>query len=217
MTRRIRPSSVATRAQTRALADHVPDVVETLLAQTPKPSTQRATAAVAVLMGLPGTGKTHCARLLAERLGAAHVASDELRSRLFVAASYTDDENAALFRIVDGLVDRLLDLGHRVIVDATHLSSRSRASLAALAERRAIPITYVLVEADEGDVLARLAGRRAARAAHDRSDADEAVYRRMRERGFEPPGEHLTIRSGPDVDRQIAAAATEIGARWSGA
>lgn len=216
MTRRVRPSSVATRAQTRALADRVPDVVETLVAETRTPARPRGTPALAVLMGFPGSGKTHCARLLADRLGAAHVASDELRSRLFVAASYTDDENAALFRIVDGLVDRLLDLGHAVIVDATHLSARSRASLAALAKRRGTPVVYVLVDADEGDVIARLAGRRAARASHDRSDADEAVYRRMRDRGFEPPDEHLTVRNGPDLERELTAAAAEIGARWSG-
>jgi hypothetical protein len=168
-------------------------------------------------MGYPGVGKTHCARLLASRLRAAHVASDQLRSRLFVAASYAPEENAALFRIVDGLVGRLLERGHRVVVDATHLSPRTRAGVESLALARGVPLGHVLVTADEADVLARLAERRRARAAHDRSDADEVVYRAMRDRGFVPPdAPYLTITNGPDVELEVERAARALEAQWRG-
>lgn len=169
------------------------------------------------MMGFPGVGKSHCARLLALRLGAAHVASDHLRSQLFVAASYAEEEDAAVFRIIDGLVEGLVDEGHRVIVDATHLRSGARASMTALARRRGMPLAHVLVVADEADILARLAARRRGRAAEDRSDADERVYGAMRARGFEEPEvPYLTLRSGgTGVEAEVERIADELGARWS--
>jgi len=218
MRRRVRPSTVATRRQTQALAERVPDVVATLRAAVPAPATPHGAPALVLMMGFPGVGKSHCARLLAERLGAAHVASDHLRGQLFVAASYAPEENAAVFRIVDGLVERLLGEGHRVIVDATHLRRGARESMAGLARRRGVPLTHVLVVADQAETLARLAARRRARAADDRSDADERVYAAMRERGFEEPEEpYLTIRNGPGLAQEIERVAGELGAGWSAA
>lgn len=216
MTRRVRPSAVATRRQTRALAERIPDVVATLRAEVPAPSVAHGTPALLLMMGFPGAGKSHCARQLAARLRAAHVASDHLRSRLFLAASYAPEENAAVFRVIDGLVEGLIDEGHRVIVDATHLRRLARESMTALARRRGVPLAHVLVVADEPDILERLAERRHARAVEDRSDADERVYRAMRARGFEEPDEpYLTVRNGPDLERDLDRLAERLGARWS--
>lgn len=218
MTRPVRPSGVATRQQTRVLAERIPDVVASLRAEVPAPARPHGSPGVVVLMGFPGSGKSHCARLLAARIGAAHVASDHLRSRLFVAASYVRDENAALFRIVDGLVERLVDEGHRVILDATHLRASARVSTIAMAARRGCPLTLLLVVADEADILARLAERTRSRAPDDRSEADERVYAAMRARGFEEPeGPYLTLRSGPAIDREIERVAREVEASWSAA
>lgn len=218
VTRRVGPSAVATRQQTRALAGRAGDVVATLRAGVPGPAAPAGKAALVLLMGFPGAGKSHVARLLGARLGAAHVASDHLRSQLFVAASYAPEENQAVFRIVDGLVERLLEEGQRVIVDATHLRASARASSLAIAERRGIPVSLVLVVADEGEILARLAERTRARAADDRSEADERVYRAMRERGFEEPGvPYLRLRNGPDLAAEVERVAAELGARWSAA
>jgi hypothetical protein len=171
-----------------------------------------------MLMGFPGVGKSHCARLLASHLTAAVVASDELRARLFVAPSYAREESAALFRVLDGLVDRLLAEGHRVIVDATHLRADLRRSIEALAARRGVPLVHVLVTAEESETLARLAQRRRGRAKDDRSEADERVYAAMRARGFEEPTvPYLELRNAPDLDAQVMRLATELEARWSGA
>jgi len=174
------------------------------------PSRPDGRAALVVVMGLPGVGKSHCARLLCERLGAAHVASDELRSRLFVAASYAEEENRAIFAAVEALVDALLAEGHRVVVDATNLVARNRAGTVAAASRRGAPIVFVLVSAPESEVRARLLSRRAARAPDDHSDADERVYERMRAQPFEPPAEgFLELENGPElargIDRVVAA------------
>jgi hypothetical protein len=106
--------SGATAAQTRAYAAR-PDVLAPQLRAeiATVPATPDGKPALILVMGLPGVGKSHCARLLCGRLGAAHVASDELRSRLFIAASYADAENRAIFAAATSLVDGLLGEGHR--------------------------------------------------------------------------------------------------------
>lgn len=156
-----------------------------------------------MLMGFPGVGKTHCARLLAERIGAANVATDALRRRLFIAPSYADDENRAVFGIAEALVDELLAESHVVILDATNLVARYRAPMESVAARRGVTPLHVLVVADDMDARARLAERAVARAEGDHSDADVGVYERMRERGFEAPERFVELRNGPDVAAEI--------------
>jgi predicted kinase len=160
-------------------------------------------AALVMLMGFPGAGKTHCARLLAARLGAAHVATDHLRSVLFIAASYADEENRAVFTVAEALVDELLGEGHVVIVDATNLIARYRAPMEGVASRRGVTPLHVLVVADDADARARLATRAVTRADGDHSDADVGVYERMRRQGFERPERFVELRNGPNLAAEI--------------
>jgi len=208
---RLRSSAAATKAQTRAYGEHVDVLIAQLRSEIGAPATPAGAPALVVLMGYPGVGKSHCARLLAARLGAAHVASDQLRSRLFIAPTYADAENRTIFKCVDGLVDGLLAEGHRVIVDATNLVARYRAASVGAARRRDVPIVFVHVTADEAAIRGRLAQRRAARASDDHSDADERVYEQMRDRPFEPPAEgYLELVNGPDVDANVERIAAEV-------
>jgi predicted kinase len=197
--------SGAAAAQTRAYAAR-PDVLAPQLRSeiATVPATPHGKPALILLMGLPGVGKSHCARLLCDRLGAAHVASDELRSRLFIAASYADEENRAVFATATALVDGLLAEGHRVVVDATNLIARNRAGTVEAARRRAIPVIYVRITASDEDARGRLASRRAARAAGDHSEADASIYERMRSQAFDPPTEgFLELVNGPDLAAEI--------------
>jgi predicted kinase len=201
----VKRRSSASAAQTRAYAAR-PDVLAPQLRAeiATVPPTPHGKPALIVLMGLPGVGKSHCARLLSGRLGAAHVASDELRSRLFIAASYANEENRAVFAAATALVDALLDEGHRVVVDATNLIARNRAGTAEAARRRGIPVTYVRVTASDEDARGRLTSRRASRAPGDHSEADEPVYERMRAQPFEPPAEgFLDLVNGPELASEI--------------
>jgi predicted kinase len=201
----VKRRSGATAAQTRAYGAR-PDVLAPQLRAeiATVPATPHGKAALIVVMGLPGVGKSHCARLLCGRLGAAHVASDELRSRLFIAASYADAENRAVFAAATSLVDGLLGEGHRVVVDATNLVARNRAGTVEAATRRGVPITFVRITASDEDARVRLASRRAARAPGDHSEADEAIYDRMRAQRFEPPAEgFLELVNGTDLAKEI--------------
>lgn len=215
---RLGSSASATRAQTRLYRDRVTDLVAQLREEIGAPSRPAGSVALVVLMGYPGVGKSHCARLLAARLGAAHVASDQLRSRLFIAPTYADDENATIFKCVDALVDGLLGEGHRVIVDATNLVARYREASVGAARRASAPIIFVRVVADEAAIRERLARRRAARASDDHSDADERVYERMRDRPFEAPIEgHLELVNGDRLPETIERIAVEVEQRCASA
>ena len=209
----VRLSDSATRAQTRTLAAHRRALVAQLREEIGLPNAAAGRAALVMLMGLPGVGKSHCARLLAAPLGAAYVATDHLRSRLFIAASYADDENAAVFGIAEALVDELLGDGHVVVLDATNLVARNRAPAERVARERGVPVFHVLVSADDGDTRARLEARSRERAAGDHSDADVRVYERMRSREFEPPaGGYLEIHNGPNVGDEVARVADLVRA-----
>ena len=155
----VRISDAATNAQTDALIAHRHALVAQMREEIGLPSPPAGRAALVMLMGLPGVGKSHCGRLLAEALGAAHVATDHLRSRLFIAASYAASENAAVFAIAEALVDDLLGDGHVVILDATHLLARYRSPAEQAASRRGASLFHVLVTADDAEARARLGSR----------------------------------------------------------
>jgi predicted kinase len=208
--RSTRGSRGAGLAQTRALAEHSGALVPQLRAEIGVPARPNGRPALVMLMGFPGVGKTHCARLLAARLGAAHVATDHLRSRLFIAASYADEENHAVFALAEALVDELLSEGHVVVLDATNLVARYRAPMEGVASRRSVPVLHVLVVTDDADARARLAARSVARSDGDHSDADVAVYDRMRRRGFEAPGSFVELRNGPDLAAEIERVAASL-------
>ena len=189
--------------QTRALAEHSREVVAQLRAEIGVPARPNGRAALVMLMGFPGVGKTHCARLLSARIGAAHVATDHLRSRLFIAASYADEENRAVFAVAEALVESLLAEGHVVVLDATNLVAQHRAPMESVASRLGASVLHILVVADDTDARARLAARVARRSDGDHSDADVGVYDRMRQRGFEAPAEFVELRNGPDLTSAI--------------
>ena len=205
-----RGSREATLAQTRALAEHSGELVRQLRAEIGVPARPNGRPALVMLMGFPGVGKTHCARLLAARLGAAHVATDHLRSRLFIAASYADEENRAVFALAEALVDELLAEGHVVVLDATNLIASYRAPMESVASRRGVALLHVLVVADDADARARLAARAVARSDGDHSDADVGVYDRMRRRGFEAPGTFVELRNGADLASEIERVAASL-------
>jgi predicted kinase len=200
----------AALAQTRAIAEHSRELVAQLRGEIGVPERPNGRPALVMLMGLPGTGKTHCARLLAVRLGAAHVATDHLRSRLFIAASYAREENQAVFSLAEALVEQLLTEGHVVVLDATNLIADFRAPMENLARRTGATLLHVLVVAEDADVRARLAARAVARADGDHSDADLGVYERMRARGFDAPERFVELRNGPDVAAEIERIAASL-------
>lgn len=78
-----------------------------------------------MMMGLPGSGKSYEASIIAKELDAEIVASDDIREKHF-AGTYSSAENVCVFQKVHKAIKRNLLQGKSVIFDATNLRSRNR-------------------------------------------------------------------------------------------
>jgi predicted kinase len=172
-------------------------------------NTEETTAdpVLVMLTGLPGTGKSHVARLLAEVLPFAIIESDQVRKILFPQCAYTAEESRWVHRTCHALMEKLLRKGVRVIYDATNLHERHRELVYRLADGNEVKLIIVKVVAPEKVASDRLQIR------HDSpeedgvsSDADWQVYRRM-SRQADPIGRsYVTV----DTSQDLHAAVTKL-------
>jgi hypothetical protein len=145
--------------------------------------TDRST--LVVMVGPPGSGKSHLVGQIAAQLGAAVVSTDAVRKELFPRPRYTPAEMGAVYAECHRRLATGLGSGRVVIFDATNLQERNRKALYQIAERAKAKLVVVSAFAPEAIVRARLAQRLAARTPGDLSDADEVVYERLR-KSMEP-------------------------------
>lgn len=133
-----------------------------------------------VMTGLPGSGKSHFARLLAQRLPAAVLNSDALRTVLFARPQHSEREHARLFPAIHILIDRLLARGVPVIVDATNLKEAHRRPYYTIAERHGAKALLVRTRAPVGVIRERLRNRPRGGDPLDLSAATVEVFEKMR-------------------------------------
>ena len=165
-------------AQNQASAQHYLQAALAYLAPPPR----QLVAQVVAIGGLPGTGKSTLARLLAPDLGPAPGAlvlrSDEIRKRLhgvapedtLPPAAYDDAADAHVATSLLDAVSRAAASGHGVIVDATFRAPALRHAVARCARAAGRPFTGLWLEAPLPVLEQRVAARR-----DDASDADLAV------------------------------------------
>jgi len=147
--------------------------------------------------GLPGTGKSYFCAKLAERLPSLILESDALRKVLFPSPGYSQQESAHLFRTVHLLIERLLKKGVSIILDATNLSERYREYLYSIADRLDVRLILVRVEAPPELVRERLKARQGEPEA--KSDADWAVYQRMKLTAEKINRNHYVVDTSRDI------------------
>jgi predicted kinase len=88
-----------------------------------------------MLYGYPGAGKTYFARQLSEKLQAAHVHGDRIRSELFEQPRYDKEENAAVIQLMDYMTQEFLNAGLSVVYDANAMRMPQRHALRELARQ----------------------------------------------------------------------------------
>lgn len=164
--------------------------------------------AFVVVSGLPGTGKSYFCRKLAERLPFVILESDALRKTLFLHPTYSPDESSHLFQVIHLLIERLLNKGIPVILDATNLNERHRERLYSIAEHTDAKLILVRVEAPPEVVLGRLEKRVGE---ESQSDADWAVYQKMRPMVEKMRRRHYVVDTSRDISPAIDKIVKEIG------
>ena len=169
--------------------------------------------ALILLVGLPGSGKSHFCRELAEVAPSLIVLeSDALREILFSDPTHGGSENARLFPALHRLLERLLRIGHQVVVDATNLRRRNRRMLYDIANRVGALLLIIEAIAPENVIRERLAHRAAnlesGRQTDDRSTADMDVHTRMQQSAQPIRRDHIAV----DTSHDIAPALRQISA-----
>jgi aminoglycoside phosphotransferase family enzyme/predicted kinase len=143
--------------------------------------------------GLPGTGKSTLAQGLSARAGFAWIRSDEVRKELAelpigqpVPADsrsdlYSPEHTERTYRACLHRAQERLFEGKRVVVDATFREEGQRSAFLDAARAWGVPAILLLCRAEPPAVRQRLAARYG-----DASDADWAVYLKLRERWEKP-------------------------------
>ncbi len=160
--------------------------------------------------GLPGTGKSYFCSKLAERLPVVILQSDALRKALFASPGYSPQESSRLFRAAHLLTERLLKKGISLILDATNLSERYREYLYSIADRLDIKLILVRVEAPPEVVHERLKARREGLSVIGESDADWAVYQRMKPSVQKIRRNHYAVDTSKDITSALDKIAKEV-------
>ena len=150
---------------------------------------QRGRVVLALVGGLPGTGKSTLAAGLSDRLGWTVLRSDEVRKDLAglghtprVPAEYGQGlyDARATAMTYDALLDRgraLLALGEPVILDASWSTADWREQARAVARETSSDLLELRCDAPVGVARERMAAR--ARAGLDPSDATSEIAARM--------------------------------------
>ncbi len=172
----------------------------------PVAPTPGSRAALVLLSGLPGDGKSYLAHRLAEASGAEIVESDAVRLRLTGEPRFTPAEHRRVFDVCHALIERLLGEGRSVIMDATNLVEVHRQAVYAIAERTGARLIVVRVEAPESTARRRLEER----AARGEGLADWAVRQRMRRTREPIPRPHQRVDTSGDISDAVKEIAAEV-------
>lgn len=177
------------------------------LGQLPEPVVRPA---LIVVSGLPGTGKSHFSRMLAERLPLLTLESDALRKVIFPSPAYTSQESSRLFRAIHHLIEGLLKKGVSLVLDATNLSEPYRERLYNIADRLNAKLIIVRVEAPSNLVKERLEARAEAGKPEDHSEAGWAVYQKMKPAVQTIRRNHFAVDTSRDVTQVLNKIIREV-------
>jgi len=164
-----------------------------------------------VLCGLPGAGKSHLARRLAQRLPSVIVSSDFVRKSLFPRPTYASEESAFIHQVSHAVTARLLLQSLRVIADATNLAEWHREKLYRIADETHAKLIVVHAVAPEAVIRARLSQRDAARNPHEFSEANWDVYELLKPQLEPVRAPHFTIDTSGDLEPALARILRAVG------
>lgn len=119
-----------------------------------------------LLYGFPGSGKTYFARQLCDRLQAAHLQGDRIRSELFEKPRYDKQENDVVSQLMNYMAEEFLSAGLSVVYDVNAMRQSQRHALRDLARRAHAAPILTWFQTDTDWAFARSAHR-------DRRRADD--------------------------------------------
>jgi aminoglycoside phosphotransferase family enzyme/predicted kinase len=146
-------------------------------------------AAVIVVCGAAGTGKSTLARALGERSGLEVISSDAVRKRLagvsptarmrasYDAGIYTEEFTRRTYEAIVAEAGKRLAEGRAIILDATFRHPAERRPVVEMATHMGAPFLFIECRAEDSEVLRRLLKRE--RRPGEVSDATADIYVRQ--------------------------------------
>lgn len=146
---------------------------------------------IVIVFGLPGSGKSYFARKLAARINGDYINSDVVRKEMFRQKTYSEQEKLLVYKAMIEKVVATVKQNGSVVVDATFYKKDIRTRFIEEIKIKD-PVVFIEVIADEDLIKERLKTPRT------ESDADFAVYQKIKEQ-WEPLDEtHLVLHSTND-------------------
>ncbi|MQF99174.1 MAG: adenylyl-sulfate kinase [SAR202 cluster bacterium] len=174
------------------------DEIRRNLPNLSKPSDTNKTILI-ILSGLPGTGKSHLANIIADRLPITIIETDFIRRTLFKNPDYSRAENATVFSVCHTLIEELLISNVSVLLDATNLLRKNRKRIYRIAETSNANVILVALTAPQEIVRDRLYQRTVKPDPKNNSSADISVYNKLKETAQPILRQHYIIDSSLDI------------------
>ena len=163
-----------------------------------------------VVLGLPGTGKTTFARMLAQRLGALHFNTDIIREELGLKGQYGEVAKQRVYQSMEARARAALQKKQAVVVDGTFFKPALRKPYQEMAAALGLPACWIQLEASDAIVKERVAQKR------KHSEADYSVYLRIRDAWAPLETEHLKLSSEESLETMVEKALSFLQIQNSG-
>jgi len=130
-----------------------------------------------VVYGLPGTGKSAVANVIAKKTKAVILRTDVIRKRLFLRPTYERWEKALVYKTMFLIADCLSKFKSPCILDAVFPRNLSRKFAKEIAEKNKVPIFFVECICDENVIRQRMETRTKKK---EMSDANFEIYLKLK-------------------------------------
>lgn len=156
-----------------------------------KNKSEQITPTTILVTGLPGSGKSYFARHLSQNLGAKYLSTDQIRNELIDSKTYSGEEKDQVYQEMNKRMMKALNLNDDVVLDGTFYSEILRRQFIKAAGKVS-KVFIIQVTAEEELILERVHRKR------PDSDADFAVYKKLKKEWEEITTPHLTLVSTND-------------------